>query len=124
MNLAKLTERRPQFLHQRVRLLEGGEVTALREPVVVDELGIGSFRPTARSLVEFVREGADGNRGPNADRLEEVNIVFLDAEARRGARQRLPVKPRDGVFGGRWVLVRDGDVKMLSRLRKPCRFEL
>jgi hypothetical protein len=43
-----------------LRLLPGGEVTALGEAVVVDELGIGSLGPAGRGGVDFVRKRADG----------------------------------------------------------------
>ena len=86
----------PQLLDQKLRLLEGGEMPALGRSVVVDELRIGPLRPAARHRIELVGEGAHRDRHLDADRLEEVNIVALDAEARRSPRQRLPIEPRAG----------------------------
>jgi len=37
-------------------------VSALGQPAVVDQLGIGLLRPAPRSRIEFVREDAHGNR--------------------------------------------------------------
>src|SRR5512138_127163 len=71
----------PQFVHQGLRLLEGGEVSALRFPAVMDELRISPLGPTLRDRIQFVRELGDRDWSLDAERLEEVSIVLLDAEA-------------------------------------------
>src|SRR5262245_6437017 len=43
---AQRSETRAHFLGQELRLLEGGEVPAFGEPVVVNQLRIGLFGPT------------------------------------------------------------------------------
>ena len=64
-------ERRPHLLGEHLRLFPGREVAALRQPVVVDQLGIGALRPAARSGVDLVREDADPDRQVDTLRREE-----------------------------------------------------
>ena len=59
---AQRSEARAHFLGQELRLLPGGEVSALGQLVVVDQLGIRPLRPTPRGWIELVREDAHGNR--------------------------------------------------------------
>src|SRR5438128_1509979 len=70
-------------------LLPGGEVAALVELVVVDEIGIGPLGPVAGRLVELIRE--DAHRGWDLDALgtEEGELVLpIEASRRnRGVRQ-------------------------------------
>jgi hypothetical protein len=56
-------------------------VPALGEPVVVDELGIGLFRPTLWGRVELVREDADGHRDGDAFDIEKPLPPVLPVEA-------------------------------------------
>src|SRR5215218_9635033 len=83
---ARLTQRLECGAHlgaKRRRLLPGGEVTALVEPVVVNELGIGLFRPAARCLIQLVRIGANGDRKGDALRGEKGELA-LPIETSRG----------------------------------------
>src|SRR5262245_37440530 len=64
--LAQRAEARAHFLGQELRLLEGGEVPAFGEPVVVNQVRIGLFGPTPRGRIEFVWEDAHGSRDGNA----------------------------------------------------------
>src|SRR5688500_10491728 len=59
------------LLREDLRLLPGREVPAFREPVVVNQLGIGFFGPTPRHLIELVRKDAHGYRNGDALRPEE-----------------------------------------------------
>src|SRR3546814_18352452 len=59
-------------------------------------LRIGPFRPAARNRVELVWELAHGSRNLDSERLEEVNVVALTANAGRRARHCLPLAPIPG----------------------------
>ena len=94
--LAQRLERGPQLRREELRLLPGGEMSALRKLVVVDELGIGLLGPALRRLVDLVREGADGDRDLDAPDVEEAargDLRVVPVEARRGDRRvRQPVE--------------------------------
>ncbi len=63
---------------------------ALAEPVVVDELRIGLFRPALRRLVDLVRERADGDGYLDAARIEEAagrEMRIVPIEPRRRDRR-------------------------------------
>src|ERR1700756_3836273 len=61
--LAQGAEGAPHFGGEQVGLFPGGEVAALGEPVVVDEVvRVGGLGPAAGGLVELVGEDADGER--------------------------------------------------------------
>src|SRR3954471_18398926 len=60
VGLAKRAEPRAQLGGVQLRLLPGGEVAALVELVVVDQVGVGLLCPTPRHLIELVREDAHG----------------------------------------------------------------
>src|SRR2546430_10413109 len=82
---ARLTQRLERGAHlaaERRRLLPGGEVTALVELVVMNELGIGLFRPTPRCLIQLVRIGAHGDRKRHAFRSEKGKLA-LDRKTTR-----------------------------------------
>ena len=85
-SFAKRFERRAHLFGEKLRLLPGREVTAFVELVVVDELGIRAFRPTPRSLIELVGEGAHGDGDLDAHRREEGKLVF-PIETGRGNRR-------------------------------------
>ena len=51
---------------KKLRLFPCGEMTALRQRVVVNELRIRLFRPAPETRIEFVREDAHGNRDLDA----------------------------------------------------------
>src|SRR5215208_897500 len=80
-----------QLLREDLRLLPGGEVPALLDPVVVNELRIRLLRPALRSRIELVREDGDTNRDLDARDVEEGQMA-LPVEAGRGhCRIRQPV---------------------------------
>src|SRR5262245_16578590 len=68
--LAKRPETHAKFLREELRLLEGREVAALGELVVVDEVGVRLLRPAARRRIELVREDAHGRREGDAFDVE------------------------------------------------------
>src|SRR6185369_12598220 len=76
-------ERRAHLAGEQLRLLPGGEVTAFRQLVVVNELRIGPLSPSPRYRVDLVRIDADCDRDANALRRNEALLV-LPIEARRG----------------------------------------
>jgi len=58
-------------------------VAALLSLVVVDEVGIGTLRPTSGGLVEFVREHAHGNWDGDALGTEKGELVLPIEACRR-----------------------------------------
>src|SRR5271169_2530164 len=83
-------ERRSHLLNEELRLLPGGEVSALGKLVVVDQLRVRPLCPTPRGLVDLVGEGADGDRDFDAPHVEEAcsvrDLRGVPVEARRGDR--------------------------------------
>src|SRR5215475_14440578 len=71
------------FLGEKLWLLPRGEVPALVELVVVDEVGIGLLSPTPRGFVELVGEDAYGSWDGYALDGEEGELVLL-VDASRG----------------------------------------
>src|SRR3546814_12209966 len=71
-------------------------MAALGLLAIMDELRIGPFRPAARNRVELVWELAHGSRNLDSDRLEDVNVVALNAKPGRRARHCLPIEPTPG----------------------------
>src|SRR5262245_62492399 len=67
---------------------------ALREPVVVDQLRIRTFGPAPRSLIEFVRENAHGNRDGDTFDIE-IPPLAPEFPVETGARKRRVREPRD-----------------------------
>src|SRR5215217_2581483 len=63
---AKRSKARADLVDEQLRLFPGGEVPALVELVVVDQLGIGVLSPAARRLIELVGEDAHGHRDVHA----------------------------------------------------------
>src|SRR5580698_4995367 len=61
LRLTQLPERCPKFLGEQLRLLPRGEVTAFREPVVVNQFGIGFLCPAPRSCIDLIGKDAHGN---------------------------------------------------------------
>src|SRR3546814_11750879 len=55
-------ERGPELIHEKFRLLEGGEMAALGSLAIMDELRIGAFRPAPGNRVELAGELAAGTR--------------------------------------------------------------
>ena len=80
-----------QLLREGLRLLPGGEVSALLDPVVVNELRICLLRPALRSRIELV--GEDGHADRDLDALDvEEGQMALPVEAGRGDRRiRQPI---------------------------------
>jgi hypothetical protein len=50
-------------------------VTALLEPAVVDELGIGALCPAARRGIDLVGKGADGNGDGDTFRAKKASLL-------------------------------------------------
>src|SRR3546814_19997129 len=71
-------------------------MAALGVLAIMGELRIGPFRPAARNRVELVWELAHGSRNLDSERLEEVNVVALNAKAGRRARHCLQIEPSPG----------------------------
>ena len=69
-------ERRSHFGGEDRRLLPGREVAAFVEPVVVNELGIGSLRPAPRGRIDLVGKGAHRDGYGDAFRGEEGAACF------------------------------------------------
>src|SRR5262245_32291679 len=67
---------------------------ALREPVVVNQLRIRTFGPAPRSLIEFVRENAHGNRDGDAFGAE-IAALAPEFPVETGARNRRVREPGD-----------------------------
>src|SRR4051812_16925172 len=81
-------EARPNLVGKRARLFPGGEMSARFGSAVVKQLGIGPFGPTARRLVDLVRECADGDGELHAANVEEAAL---------GVQLRgVPIKPSGG----------------------------
>ena len=60
-NSTQRSERCPEIFGEQHRLFPGGEVTALVDLVVVNQIGVRLFYPTTRRLVELVRECRHGD---------------------------------------------------------------
>src|SRR5688572_23299874 len=60
--LAERSERRPELGTEELRLLPGGEVTALIDLVKVDQVSVGAPRPCLRGSVDLLRKYRDGHR--------------------------------------------------------------
>src|SRR3954469_10360230 len=77
------TEGGSHLLREDLGLLPRGEVTALVDSVVVEEVRIRLLRPALRSGIELVRE--DGHSGWELDALDvEERQLALPVEACRG----------------------------------------
>ena len=95
-HLPKRPESRADLFREELGLFPGGEMAALVEPVVVDEVGVRLLRPTLGSLVELVGEDAHGDRDLHALDAEERELV-LRVEAARGDRRVRQPEVRDVV---------------------------
>src|ERR1700693_5900315 len=71
--LAKCSEAGANLFGKELRLLPRREVAAFVELVVVDEFGIGPLRPASRGRIDFVREGAHGDRDLDAPDVKEAS---------------------------------------------------
>ena len=69
-------ERSPHLLDEQRGLLPGREMPALGQPVIVNQLGVGPFRPTARGGIDLVWKGADGDGYGDAFRGEKRKVAF------------------------------------------------
>ena len=69
--LAQWSEHGSELGREELRLFPGSEVPAFREALVIDELRVGSFRPTPRGRIDLVRKGAHRHRYGDAFRGEE-----------------------------------------------------
>ena len=90
--LAQCPERRADFFGEELRLFPGGEVAALVDLVVVDEVGVGPFGPAPRRLILLAGEDADRHRDGHALDVEEATPEFPVETGRRDPRVREPVE--------------------------------
>ena len=67
-----------------------GEWMRSLDLVEVDEILVGALGPTPRSLVDLLREDADGGRNGDAEVVEEAALGFLIEASARHARVRQP----------------------------------
>src|SRR5262245_40890753 len=72
----KRAEARAEFFGQQLRLLKRSEMSALRKLIVVDQIGVGFFRPLSRRPVDFVRERAHRDRHLHTLGAEKAELVF------------------------------------------------
>src|SRR5215472_7558143 len=99
---AQCAEARADLFGEELRLFPGGEVAALVDLVVVDEVGVGPFGPAARRLILLVGEDARGHRDGHALGVEEATLIF-------------PVQTRRGDPGVRQPVERDVVEDLLTR---------
>src|SRR5262245_25346450 len=90
--LAQGSEAGPNLFAEELRLLKGGKVPTLGEPVVVDQFGIGTLSPAPWSRIQFVREDAHGNWDGDAFGIEIPFAPVLPIET--GAGYRAVCQPR------------------------------
>src|SRR5688572_30375317 len=65
-----------ELRRKHVGLLQRGEVSAVRELVVMNQLRIRALRPGPGGLVELVRESADRDRDGDVFRCKERELAF------------------------------------------------
>ena len=84
-------------------------MTALRQPVVVDQFGIGTLRPAPRSGVDLVREDADPDRQVDTLGGEERELALPIETSRRDRRVRQPVECDivEDVVARAWIVLMD-----------------
>src|SRR5262245_48747497 len=75
VSCAQRLETNSQLFGQGLGLLPGREVSALGEPVEVDEIGIRLLRPAPRRLEQVIREGARRHGDLHALRPKEAELV-------------------------------------------------
>jgi hypothetical protein len=85
-------ERGPDLVREQRRLLPCGEVAALVDLVVIDEVGIGPLRPTPRGLILLSGKDAQGHRDGDALRVEEAALMLPIETIRRDSRVREPIE--------------------------------
>src|SRR6185295_11826439 len=89
---AEWPEARAKIVHDRLRLLPRGKVTALRVPLVVDQLGVGLFGPTPRGRAYFIWEHTHDRGDGDPFRCKEGELVLPIETRRRNAGVRQPVE--------------------------------
>src|SRR6185295_8605564 len=85
-------ERLAKLRREEVGLFPRREVSALRKPVVVDELGIRLLGPALGSLIELLGERAHRRRDLDVLRSEERELALPIETGRRDCRLRQPVE--------------------------------
>src|SRR5918994_477084 len=85
-------ERGADLLTEELRLLPGGEVAALVDLVVIDEVGICLLCPTPRRLILLARKDAHSHRNGDALGVEKATLVFPVETRRRDPRVRQPIQ--------------------------------
>src|SRR5579862_2396497 len=94
---AERSKRRAKFFAEKFWLFPGGEVPAFGKFVVVNQFGIGFFRPAFWSRIDLIGEDADGDGDFDAAHIKEPatvrNLRGVPIEARRrDASVRQPVE--------------------------------
>src|SRR5918993_6064413 len=89
---AQRFERRPKFCTKEFWLLPGGEVTALGQAIVVDQVRKGLLGPTARRGVDLVGKGAHRDRNGDTLGREERELALPEETGRRNGRLGQPVE--------------------------------
>src|SRR5262245_37275447 len=75
-HLAQRAESCADLFGERLRLLPGREVPALRQPVVVNQVGIGFLGPAPRRRIELVGKDTDASRERDALGGKEGQLAF------------------------------------------------
>src|SRR5262249_22958051 len=104
---AKRSERRPKLVCKDLRLLPGGEVTALVDLVVVDDVRVGGLDPTPRGLEDLAGEGRETDR--DVDRRRRL------AGGASGGLCALPIRPRRRGAGTCQPVERDVVEEVIAR---------
>jgi hypothetical protein len=94
---AKRSEPRSDLRRKALRLLPGGEVSALGELIVVNQFRIRLLCPTPRGWIEFVREHAHGDRDGDALGVEIAFAKIFPVKAGAGKRRVRQPGDRDVV---------------------------
>src|ERR687898_420695 len=85
-------ERGADLLTEELRLLPGGEVAALVDLVVIDEVGIRLLRPTPWRLILLAGKDAHGHRDGDALGIEEASFVLPIETRGRDPGVRQPIE--------------------------------
>src|SRR5215203_1583490 len=75
VRLAKRPQTVAYLLAEELRLLERGEVPALRKPAVMQQFGVGTFGPAPRGWIQLV--GEDAHRGRDGDPFD-IEVPFAE----------------------------------------------
>ena len=74
--LAEALEPRAKPFGEKLRVFKGREMAAFLNLIVVDQVGVGLFRPLSRSPIHLVRERTHSRRDSYAPGAEIAQLVF------------------------------------------------